>query len=104
MPEAVDPEEALVASTSSCHMLWFLALAARRGFVVDEYADQASGVIEADETGRHRFSRITLRPQVLFDGNGPSENELAELHEQAHESCFIANSLRCEVVVVARPA
>lgn len=99
VPEAVDPEEALVAATSSCHMLWFLALAARRGFIVDEYTDEASGVMESDEAGRRAFSRITLRPQILFTGHGPSESELAELHEEAHASCFIANSLRCKVVI-----
>jgi organic hydroperoxide reductase OsmC/OhrA len=103
VPEAVDPEEALVAATSSCHMLWLLALAARRGFVVDEYTDEATGVIEGDAAGRRAFSRITLRPRVLFSGNGPSEAELSELHEEAHNNCFIANSLRCEVVIARAP-
>lgn len=101
VPEAVDPEEALVASASSCHMLWFLALAARRGFTVDSYIDEASGIIEKDHAGRQAFSRITLNPQVKFSGSQPSDTDLAALHEEAHNSCFIANSLRCAVIVSA---
>lgn len=101
VPEAIDPEEALVAATSSCHMLWFLALAAKRGFVVDSYVDEASGLIGQNQAGRHAFSRITLHPQVTFSGNQPTETELAALHEEAHNSCFIANSLRCEITIAA---
>lgn len=100
--EAVDPEEALVASASSCHMLWFLSLAARRGFVVDSYVDEAFGVMEKNPAERLAFSRITLRPQVHFSvEKSPSAEELESLHHAAHEECFIANSLKCEVVVEA---
>lgn len=104
VPEAVDPEEALVAAASSCHMLWFLALAAKRGFVVDSYVDEASGLMARDQAGRQAFSRITLHPRVAFNGSQPSATELAALHEEAHNSCFIANSLRCEITVAAAPA
>ena len=97
--EAVDPEEALVAAASSCHMLWFLAHAAKRGFVVDSYVDEANGFIAADQAGRHVFTRITLHPLVAFSGDQPTEAEVAALHEEAHDSCFIANSLRCEITV-----
>jgi organic hydroperoxide reductase OsmC/OhrA len=98
--EAVDPEEALVAATSSCHMLWFLSIAAQRGFVVDSYADDAFGVMEKNANGKVAFSRITLRPRIEFAGDKlPAADELASLHHKAHEECFISNSLKCEVVV-----
>lgn len=98
--QAVDPEEALVAATSSCHMLWFLSLAAKRGFVVDRYADEAFGVMEPNADGRLAFTRISLRPRIEFGGaKRPSAAERAALHRDAHEECFIANSLKCEVVV-----
>jgi len=99
VPAAVDPEEALVAATSSCHMLWFLSLAARRGFVVDAYTDEVIGVIEPNAAGRAAFSRIVLHPIIQYAGRTPSAAEAAALHEEAHERCFIANSLACEVVV-----
>lgn len=98
-PEAVDPEEALVAATSSCHMLWFLSLAARRGFVVDEYRDEALGHMGPNGEGRLAFSRIVLRPEIRFAGPPPGGAELNELHRAAHERCFIASSLRCDVLV-----
>jgi organic hydroperoxide reductase OsmC/OhrA len=98
--EAVDPEEALVAATSSCHMLWFLSIAGRRGFVVDSYTDDAFGVMEKNADGKVAFTRITLRPKIAFAGEKtPSADELASLHHRAHEECFIANSLKCDVVV-----
>ncbi len=98
--EAVDPEEALVASASSCHMLWFLYFAATRGFVVDAYIDEAHGVLEKNEAGKLAMSRITLRPAIEFAaGRKPAPEELAELHHRAHEECFIANSLKSEIVV-----
>lgn len=97
---AVDPEEALVAATSSCHMLWFLSLAGRQGFVVDRYSDDAFGVMEKNADGKVAFTRITLRPHIDFAGDRvPSADEIAALHHQAHEECFIANSLKCDVVV-----
>ena len=98
--EAVDPEEALVAATSSCHMLWFLSLAAKRGFVVDSYVDEAFGVMEKNEAGKLAITRITLRPDIQFSGDKvPSPEDLKSLHHTAHEECFIANSLKSEVIV-----
>jgi organic hydroperoxide reductase OsmC/OhrA len=95
---AVDPEEAFVAALSSCHMLWFLSLAAKRGFVVDNYRDEAFGVMGKNSQGRQAITLVTLRPQVVFAGEKkPSNNELAALHHQAHEECFIANSVKAEV-------
>lgn len=100
--EAVDPEEALVASASSCHMLWFLSLAARRGFVVESYVDKAFGMMEENAEGRLAFSRITLCPLIDFSAErSPTTEELESLHHAAHDECFIANSLKCDVVVEA---
>lgn len=100
-PVAVDPEEALVASASACHMLWFLSLAQRSGFDVAAYDDDAVGTLGKDERGRIAMVRIVLRPRVDFVGAGPDPKSLAALHARAHDSCFIANSLRSEVVVEA---
>jgi len=97
---AVDPEEALVAATSSCHMLWFLSLAAQRGFVVDSYVDDAFGVMEKNAAGKLAFSSIHLRPRIAFTGERlPTPDDLQALHHAAHEECFVANSLNCEVIV-----
>lgn len=96
--EAVDPEEALVASASSCHMLWFLSLAARRGFVVEEYLDRAVGVMEADAEGKLAITRIVLRPEISFaEGKAPEAEVLHSLHEAAHGECYIARSLRAAI-------
>jgi organic hydroperoxide reductase OsmC/OhrA len=96
---AVDPEEALVASLSSCHMLWFLSLAARAGFVVDDYRDQAEGVMARDAGGKLAMTRVTLRPHVRYAGERrPAADEERALHHAAHEECFIARSVRTEVV------
>jgi organic hydroperoxide reductase OsmC/OhrA len=98
--QAIDPEEALIAAAASCHMLWFLSLAARQGFVIESYVDRASGVMEKNGAGRLAFSRITLRPEILFAGEKrPTPAEMAALHHQSHDECFIANSLKTEVVV-----
>lgn len=95
---AVDPEEAFISALSSCHMLWFLSLAAGRGFCVDRYADAASGVMNRNEAGRVAMTQVTLRPEVEFSGEGqPSRAEIEELHHQAHEACYIANSVKTEV-------
>jgi len=100
-PSAVDPEEALIASASACHMLWFLSLAQKAGLDVRSYRDEAVGGMGKDERGRVAITRITLRPEIAFAGREPSEEELAALHHEAHEKCFIANSLRSEIVVEA---
>jgi len=98
-PAAVDPEEALVASAASCHMLWFLHLARDAGFVVERYRDAAEGSMGKDGRGRMAMLRITLRPEIAFSGAAPDAARLASLHHAAHEACFIANSLRTEIVV-----
>ncbi len=97
-PSAVDPEEMFVASLSSCHLLWFLSLAAGDGWCVDEYVDDALGVMAHDERGRMAVTRVTLRPAVRCAGPSlPSAAQLADLHHRAHGACFIANSVRTEV-------
>lgn len=95
---AVDPEEAFVASLSSCHMLFFLSLAARAGYVVDEYRDEAVGVMERNAGGRLAMTRVTLRPAVRYGGpRRPTPAEEDALHHASHEECFIASSVRTEV-------
>ena len=98
-PAAVDPEEALVASVSACHMLWFLALAQQAGLDVASYDDEAEGEMGRIAPGRMALTRIALRPRIAFAGRSPETDELERLHREAHERCFIANSLRTEVVV-----
>lgn len=101
--DAVDPEEALVASASSCHMLYFLFFAAKKGFVIDRYEDRAIGVLEKNDAGKMFMKTITLRPQVTFSGDKtPSADELNALHHSAHEECFIATSLKSEILVEVR--
>ena len=98
--DAVDPEEALVASLSSCHMLTFLYLAAKQGHVIESYDDAAVGIMSKNERGKLFISKVTLRPRIVFSGpKQPSAAELAQLHHHAHEECYIANSVRTEVVV-----
>jgi organic hydroperoxide reductase OsmC/OhrA len=100
--EAVDPEEALVAALSSCHMLTFLYLAAKQGFVVDSYDDDALGVMTKNERGKLFVSKVTLRPRIAFSGaKQPSAAELGELHHHAHEECYIANSVLTEVAIAS---
>ena len=96
---AVDPEEAVVAATSSCHMLFFLSYAAKAGFVVDRYEDQAVGRMAKDERGKISLVEIVLRPKIDWVGEGPDEASLEALHHRSHEDCYIANSLRAEVRV-----
>lgn len=95
---AVDPEEAFVASLSSCHMLWFLSIAAKRGFVVEDYRDEAVGVMAKNSSGRMAMVLVTLRPAVEFGGERrPTADDLIALHHEAHEQCYIASSVRTEV-------
>lgn len=102
---AVDPEEAFVASLSSCHMLWFLSIARKRGFVVDRYLDHATGHLGKDADGKLAMNVVTLRPEVHFHGsNQPDDTEIDALHHAAHAACFIANSVKTEVrCVPVRP-
>ena len=102
-PAAVDPEEAFVASLSSCHMLWFLSLAAAKKFRIDSYEDDAEGVLEKDAQGRVAITRVTLRPMVRFSGDlMPTAADTEALHHAAHERCFIANSVKSDVRVEPR--
>ena len=97
-PSAVDPEEAFVASLSSCHMLWFLHLARDGGFVVERYRDEAVGELGKDANGNVAMTVVTLRPRVLFGSERlPTEAEIDQLHHRAHDACFIANSVKTEV-------
>lgn len=95
---AVDPEEAFVASLSSCHMLWFLSIARKHGYLVEHYHDQAVGVLGRNTHGKLAITTVTLRPRVQFSGERqPDADALRTLHEQAHQSCFIAHSVLTEV-------
>ena len=108
-PSCVDPEDAFVAALSSCHMLTFLWLAARAGWRVDSYRDEAVGVMSENARGRLAMTVVTLRPAVVYSGDvQPDAAEQARLHHQAHEQCYIANSVttdvRCEPVDVSEGA
>jgi len=103
-PANVDPEEALVAAISSCHMLTFLHLASKRGFAVTSYDDEAVGVMTKNERGAWWVSLVTLRPEIAYQGTPPAPEVEAELHEAAHHECFIANSVRTEIRVETHPA
>ena len=97
---AIDPEEAFIASLSSCHMLTFVDMARHAGFVVDAYDDTAEGEMERLEAGRWWIATVTLRPKIVFSGERhPTPLEIEALHEKAHEACFIANSVKTRVVV-----
>ena len=101
-PEFVDPEEALVASLSACHMLTFLAIASMKKFVVDSYDDDAVGYLEKNEAGKSAITRVVLRPAIVFSGDKlPSQEDLDWMHEKAHKECFIANSVTTEIIVEA---
>jgi organic hydroperoxide reductase OsmC/OhrA len=97
-PAAVDPEEAFVAALASCHMLWFLSIAAARQFRVDRYHDRASGILARDAGGKMAITLVTLRPEVAFSGATiPSREQVEAMHHTAHAECFIANSVKTEV-------
>lgn len=102
-PALANPEEAFVASLSSCHMLTFLVVAAKRKFIVDRYSDQAVGVLEKNAQGKLAVTRVRLHPAVTFSGPvTPTAEQLTALHEDAHKGCFIANSVTTDVAVEAR--
>ena len=99
-PAAVDPEEALIVALASCHMLSFLYVAGKQGFVVDEYRDQATGKMTKNAAGKNWISEVTLHPKILFSGTKtPDQPEIAAMHHEAHEECFIANSVKTDVRV-----
>ena len=95
----VDPERAFVAALSSCHMLTFLALAARDGFIVDEYRAEAVGIMERNGQKRIAITRVVLRPSIIWGSEPPNQEQLDKLHANAHERCFIANSVTTEITV-----
>ena len=97
---AVDPEEALVAAVSSCHMLWFLGICAKKGLLVESYSDQATGVMAKNAAGRDAITHIVLRPDIVFGGeHQPDLAAIAKIHALAHQSCYIANSILAEVSI-----
>jgi organic hydroperoxide reductase OsmC/OhrA len=97
-PANVDPEEAFVAALSSCHMLWFLSLAAAKGYVVDTYTDHAQGFMEKNASGKEWVSRVVLRPQIAFSGaQVPNDADVDALHHVAHGNCYLANSVKTAV-------
>ncbi|NQY34453.1 MAG: OsmC family protein [Alteromonadaceae bacterium] len=99
LEENVDPEEAFIASLSSCHMLFFLSIAAKKRFVIDQYVDHAIGVISEGSDGKMSMTKVTLRPHIRFSGERqPSIEQLEKMHHQSHDQCFIANSVKTEVV------
>jgi organic hydroperoxide reductase OsmC/OhrA len=99
--DRVDPEEAFVASISACHMLTFLAIAAKRRFVVDTYSDDAVGYLKNNDEGRLAVTRVELRPEITFSGETlPAPDQIESMHHMSHEECFIANSVSAEIVVL----
>ncbi len=98
-PSLVDPEEAYVASLASCHMLTFLAIAARKRLVVDHYRDAAVGFVEKNQNGKLAVARVTLNPRIVFALRFPASEELRKLHSLAHQNCFIANSVHTVITV-----
>ena len=96
---AVDPEEALVAAVSSCHMVFFLSLAQQAGYIVDSYRDRAVGTLARNSAGKLAMTRIVLRPAIAFAGAEPDQQALAQLHDAAHHKCYIANSINTEITI-----
>jgi organic hydroperoxide reductase OsmC/OhrA len=100
-PNAVDPEEAFVAALASCHMLMFLSIAAKRGFCVESYRDEAVGILAKNAEGKLAITSATLRPHTAFTGDAiPTADVLREMHEEAHEGCFIASSVKTELTTI----
>lgn len=98
---AVDPEEAFVASLSSCHMLWFLSIAAAKQFTVEHYEDHAEGTLSKNEEGKLAMTEIVLKPKVIFSGKMiPSAQQLDELHHKAHEKCYLASTVKTKISVI----
>jgi organic hydroperoxide reductase OsmC/OhrA len=104
VPNAVDPEEMLVGSINTCHMLTFLHIAREAGFVVTRYRDEAEGVMTKRDDGEMWVSQVTLRPQITYQGRQPTLAERDDMHEKAHHMCFIANSVKTQIVVEERGA
>ncbi|HET6996230.1 MAG TPA: OsmC family protein [Chitinophagaceae bacterium] len=100
-PSLVDPEEAFIASIASCHMLFFLSFCARQKYIIKHYEDQAEGILDTGDDGRKQILSVKLHPVIQFEGeNLPTEATIRQLHELAHENCFIANSVKTKIEVV----
>lgn len=100
-PKAIDPEVAFVAALASCHMLWFLSIVAKRGFVIDAYEDDAVGELATNDDGRLAMKTVILRPVVTFGADRrPTRAELEAMHHEAHDACYLSNSVRTEIQVV----
>jgi organic hydroperoxide reductase OsmC/OhrA len=97
--DAVDPEEAFVASLASCHMLFFVDFARRAGLVIDSYTDEAEGTLDKRDDGKMWMSKVVMRPKIDWGGDAPDEATIADLHHRAHDACFIANSVTTKVTV-----
>ena len=97
--ENIDPEEAFVASLSSCHMLFYLSIAAKKNWVIDSYEDSASGTLEKNEEGKLAMTKVMLDPDIRYSGETPSKEQEAEIHHLAHEACFIASSVKTIVEI-----
>lgn len=99
-PSAVDPEEAFIISISSCHMLWFLSIAAKAGFVVENYKDKAEGILAKNNDGKQAITEVSLFPRVTYQkGQKPTEKKDQQMHQQASTQCFIANSIKTSIKV-----
>ena len=100
VPEFVDPEEAFLASLASCHMLFFLHIASTQGFLLDSYTDNAEGIMEKNNDGKLAITKIYLHPRPVFDGeNLPDKDVIDSIHQLAHAECFIANSVKSEIII-----
>ncbi|MBO9631521.1 MAG: OsmC family protein [Chitinophagaceae bacterium] len=100
-PGLMDPEEAFLASISACHMLFFLGIAAKKKWVVEKYADDATGIIEMNADGRMSFTSICLKPEILFGGDQqPGEEMISQIHAMAHANCILANSINATIKIV----
>lgn len=98
---AVDPEEAFIAALASCHLLWFLSMAVEKNYVVESYEDHAEGILGKNEAGRLAMTKVTLKPKIVFSGKtSPSREQVDEMHHLAHEKCFIANSVKTEIIIL----
>ncbi|MGD9591395.1 MAG: OsmC family protein [Candidatus Berkiella sp.] len=96
----LDPEESFVATLSSCHMLFFLAIASMKGFTIDSYIDKAVGTLEKNANGKLAMTKVVLKPQITFTGDKkPSVEDINHMHEKAHKECFIANSVNTEISI-----
>jgi len=99
----IDPEEAFIASVGSCHMLWFLSLAAGMGFVVNKYSDQSEGTLEKNSEGHMAMTKVLIQPMVSFEAdNAPSQEDFLKLHREAHRKCFIANSVKSDIEILPK--